>query len=122
MQAAIAAVHAEAPSAADTDWREIVGLYDLLLRLTPSPIVALNRAVAIAMRDGPEAGLAALDALLAGGRARRATSSRTPRARTSAAAWAATPRRARPISAPSSSRRRARRGASWRSASPRCLR
>jgi len=67
IQAAIAAVHAEAPTPADTDWREIVGLYDLLMRLTPSPIVALNRAVAIAMRDGPEAGLAALDALLADG-------------------------------------------------------
>jgi RNA polymerase sigma-70 factor (ECF subfamily) len=67
VQAAIAAVHAEAPTPADTDWREIVGLYDLLLRLTPSPIVALNRAVAIAMRDGPEAGLADLDQLLANG-------------------------------------------------------
>jgi RNA polymerase sigma-70 factor, ECF subfamily len=67
VQAAIAAVHAEAPTAADTDWREIVGLYDLLLQLTPSPIVALNRTVALTMRDGPEAGLAALDALLAGG-------------------------------------------------------
>ena len=67
VQAAISAVHAEAPSAAETDWREIVGLYDLLLRLTPSPIVALNRTVAIAMRDGPEAGLAELDDLLAGG-------------------------------------------------------
>jgi RNA polymerase sigma-70 factor (ECF subfamily) len=67
IQAAIVAVHAEAPSAADTDWREIVGLYDLLLRLTPSPIIALNRSVAIAMRDGPEAGLAALDDLLAEG-------------------------------------------------------
>ncbi len=67
IQAAIAAVHAEAPSAADTDWREIVGLYDLLLGLSPSPIVALNRSVAIAMRDGPEAGLAELDQLLAGG-------------------------------------------------------
>jgi len=67
VQAAIAAVHAEAPSAADTDWREIVGLYDLLLRLTPSPIVALNRSVAIAMRDGPEAGLGQLDQLLAEG-------------------------------------------------------
>jgi RNA polymerase sigma-70 factor (ECF subfamily) len=64
VQAAIAAVHAEAPSAADTDWREIVGLYDLLLRITPSPVVALNRTVAVAMRDGPEAGLAALDPLL----------------------------------------------------------
>jgi len=67
IQAAIAAVHAEAPSAAETDWREIVGLYDLLLRLTPSPVVALNRSVAIAMRDGPEAGLTVLDALLAEG-------------------------------------------------------
>ena len=67
IQAAIAAVHAEAPTPADTDWREIVGLYDLLLRHTPSPIVELNRAVAIAMRDGPEAGLAQLDQLLAKG-------------------------------------------------------
>jgi RNA polymerase sigma-70 factor (ECF subfamily) len=67
VQAAIAAVHAEAPSANDTDWREIVGLYDLLMRITPSPIVALNRTVAIAMRDGPDAGLAQLDQLLAEG-------------------------------------------------------
>jgi RNA polymerase sigma-70 factor (ECF subfamily) len=67
LQAAIAALHAEAPSAADTDWNEIVGLYDLLLRLIPSPIVALNRSVAIAMRDGPEAGLEQLDQLLADG-------------------------------------------------------
>ena len=67
VQAAIAAVHAEAPSAADTDWNEVVGLYDLLLRITPSPVVALNRSVAVAMRDGPEAGLADLDRLLAGG-------------------------------------------------------
>ncbi len=67
IQAAIAAVHAEAPTAADTDWREIVGLYDLLLRISPSPVVALNRAVALAMRDGPEAGLAALDELLGEG-------------------------------------------------------
>jgi RNA polymerase sigma-70 factor (ECF subfamily) len=64
VQAAIAAVHAGAATADETDWREIVGLYDLLLRITPSPIVALNRSVAIAMRDGPEAGLAELDALL----------------------------------------------------------
>ena len=68
LQAAIAAVHAGAPSAEATDWREIVGLYDVLLRLTPSPVVALNRSVAIAMRDGPEAGLAELDQLLADGR------------------------------------------------------
>ncbi|MEO8017221.1 MAG: RNA polymerase sigma factor [Pseudomonadota bacterium] len=67
IQAAIAAVHAEAPSAADTDWTEIVGLYDLLLRLSPSPVVALNRTVAIAMRDGPGPGLVELDALLVGG-------------------------------------------------------
>jgi RNA polymerase sigma-70 factor (ECF subfamily) len=65
VQAAIAAVHAGAASADETDWREIVGLYDLLLRITPSPIVALNRSVAVAMRDGPEAGLAELDQLLA---------------------------------------------------------
>jgi RNA polymerase sigma-70 factor, ECF subfamily len=67
IQAAIAAVHAEAPSTAATDWNEIVGLYDLLLRATPSPIVALNRSVAVAMRDGPEAGLTVLDGLLADG-------------------------------------------------------
>jgi RNA polymerase sigma-70 factor (ECF subfamily) len=64
LQAAIAAVHAEAPSAAATDWRQIVGLYDVLLRVEASPIVELNRAVAIAMRDGPEAGLALIDAIL----------------------------------------------------------
>jgi RNA polymerase sigma-70 factor (ECF subfamily) len=64
VQAAIAAVHAEAPDAASTDWAEIVGLYHALFRLTPSPVVELNRAVAIAMRDGPAAGLAAVDAIL----------------------------------------------------------
>ena len=64
LQAAIAAVHAQAPSAAATDWSQIVGLYDALLRLEPSAVVALNRAVAVAMRDGPEAGLALVDALL----------------------------------------------------------
>jgi RNA polymerase sigma-70 factor (ECF subfamily) len=67
VQAAIAAVHAEAPSAESTDWNEIVGLYDLLMRATPSPVVALNRSVAIAMRDGPEVGLTELDRLLADG-------------------------------------------------------
>jgi RNA polymerase sigma-70 factor (ECF subfamily) len=60
LQAAIAAVHAEAPSYADTDWPEVLGLYDLLLAVWPSPVVALNRAVAIAMVQGPAAGLAAL--------------------------------------------------------------
>jgi RNA polymerase sigma-70 factor, ECF subfamily len=64
IQAAIAAVHAEAPSPERTDWNEIIGLYDVLARLDPSPIVALNRAVAIAMRDGLRAGLAAVEPLL----------------------------------------------------------
>ncbi len=64
IQAAIAAVHAGAPRVADTDWPEIVGLYDVLLRLAPSPVVELNRAVAVAMRDGPDAGLALMDAIL----------------------------------------------------------
>jgi len=64
LQAAIAAVHAEAKSVAATDWRQIVALYDQLLRIQPSPVVQLNRAVAIAMRDGPEAGLTLIDALL----------------------------------------------------------
>jgi RNA polymerase sigma-70 factor (ECF subfamily) len=64
LQAAIAAVHAEAESVARTDWRQIVALYDRLLRIQPSPVVQLNRAVAIAMRDGPEAGLANIDAVL----------------------------------------------------------
>src|SRR5678815_3261678 len=64
LQAAIAAVHAEAESTAATDWRQIVALYDRLLRIQPSPVVLLNRAVAIAMCDGPEAGLAQIDAVL----------------------------------------------------------
>jgi RNA polymerase sigma-70 factor (ECF subfamily) len=67
LQAAIAAVHAEAPSAAATDWAQIVGLYDVLLRAEPSPVVELNRAVAVAMRDGPLAGLRLVDAILARG-------------------------------------------------------
>jgi RNA polymerase sigma-70 factor (ECF subfamily) len=67
LQAAIAAVHAEAPHADATDWDEIVGLYDVLLRLDPSPVVELNRAVAVTMRDGPAAGLALIDAILARG-------------------------------------------------------
>ena len=79
LQAAIAAVHAESPSAAATDWPQIVGLYDVLLRAEPSPIVELNRAVAVAMRDGPQAGLTLIDALLARGELadyRRAPSAR----------------------------------------------
>ena len=63
LQAAIAAVHAEAPNADATDWDEIVGLYDVLLRTDPSPVVELNRAVAVAMRDGPAAGLSIIDAI-----------------------------------------------------------
>jgi RNA polymerase sigma-70 factor (ECF subfamily) len=64
LQAAIAAVHAEAESAAATDWRQIVALYNQLVRIQPSPVVHLNRAVAIAERDGPAAGLTRIDALL----------------------------------------------------------
>jgi RNA polymerase sigma-70 factor (ECF subfamily) len=67
LQAAIAAVHAESPNASATDWRQIVGLYDVLRRVDPSPVVELNRAAAIAMRDGPTAGLALIDALLGRG-------------------------------------------------------
>jgi RNA polymerase sigma-70 factor (ECF subfamily) len=67
LQAAIAAVHAEAPSAAATDWGQIASLYDLLLQAEPSPVIELNRAVAIAMRDGPAAGLELIDAILARG-------------------------------------------------------
>ncbi|HEY7032183.1 MAG TPA: RNA polymerase sigma factor [Thermomicrobiales bacterium] len=67
LQAAISAVHAEAPIAAATDWPQIVALYDALMRFDPSPVVELNRAVAVAMRDGPAAGLAVIDAILARG-------------------------------------------------------
>jgi RNA polymerase sigma-70 factor (ECF subfamily) len=67
LQAGIAAVHAEAPAAAATDWAQIVGLYDVLVRAEPSPVVELNRAAAVAMRDGPAAGLALIDAILARG-------------------------------------------------------
>jgi RNA polymerase sigma-70 factor, ECF subfamily len=67
LQAAIAAVHAEAPSSEQTDWPQIVGLYDVLMRLDPSPVVELNRAVAVAMRDGPEAGLGLVEGILGRG-------------------------------------------------------
>src|SRR5436190_16405080 len=67
LQAAIAAVHAEAPIARETDWQQIVALYDVLARLDPSPVVELNRAVALAMRDGPAAGLPVVEAILARG-------------------------------------------------------
>ncbi len=64
LQAAIAGLHAQAPSTDDTDWAQIVALYDVLHRLAPSPVVALNRAAAVGMLDGPEAGLAAIEAVL----------------------------------------------------------
>jgi RNA polymerase sigma-70 factor (ECF subfamily) len=64
MQAAIAAVHSDAQAAAETDWAEIVGLYDVLLRANASPVIELNRAVAVAMREGPAAGLALIDSIL----------------------------------------------------------
>jgi RNA polymerase sigma-70 factor (ECF subfamily) len=67
LQAAISAVHAGAASAAETDWREIVGLYDALVLIDSSPIVQLNRAAAVAMRDGPEVGIALIDEILARG-------------------------------------------------------
>jgi RNA polymerase sigma-70 factor (ECF subfamily) len=67
VQAAIAAVHAEARAPAETDWEQIVGLYDVLARLDPSPVVELNRAVAVAMREGPEAGIGLIDAILGRG-------------------------------------------------------
>ncbi|MEQ9814972.1 MAG: RNA polymerase sigma factor [Azospirillaceae bacterium] len=68
LQAAIASLHARAPDFAATDWVQIVALYDVLLRLDPSPVIALNRVAALGMRDGPAAGLAALEAVLADGR------------------------------------------------------
>jgi RNA polymerase sigma-70 factor (ECF subfamily) len=67
IQAAIAAVHAEAPSTVETDWAQIVALYDLLTHAEPSPVIELNRAVAVAMQDGPAAGLKLVDAILARG-------------------------------------------------------
>ena len=67
LQGAIAAVHAEASSASATDWEQIVGLYDVLLRADRSPVIELNRAAAIAMRDGPEAGLSLIDVILVRG-------------------------------------------------------
>ena len=70
IQAAISAVHAGAPSAAATDWTRIVEWYDLLLQATPSPIVELNRAVAVAMQQGPDAGVELIDAILARGDSR----------------------------------------------------
>ncbi|HMD80094.1 MAG TPA: hypothetical protein VKE92_02230, partial [Anaerolineales bacterium] len=64
IQAAIAAVHAQAKNSADTDWAQIVALYDLLFQSEPSPVIELNRAVAVAMRDGPASGLVLIDGIL----------------------------------------------------------
>ena len=68
LQAAIAALHAQAPGYADTDWEQIIGLYDVLYERSPTPVVALNRAVAVAMRDGPETGLQLVDELASSGK------------------------------------------------------
>ncbi len=67
LQAAIAAVHSGAETASGTDWGRIIGLYDLLLRVNPSPVIELNRAVAVAMRDGPLAGLTLIDEIFSRG-------------------------------------------------------
>jgi RNA polymerase sigma-70 factor (ECF subfamily) len=67
LQAAIASVHADAPDVAATDWKQVAALYDVLMRVAPSPVVELNRAVAVTMRDGPDAGLTLVDAILARG-------------------------------------------------------
>jgi RNA polymerase sigma-70 factor (ECF subfamily) len=103
VQAAIAAVHAAAPTPGATDWPEIVALYDVLARLEPSPVVELNRAVAVAMRDGPEAGLALVDAISRAASWPR-TTSRTRRVRTCAGASGGPRRRGPPTGARSSSR------------------
>jgi RNA polymerase sigma-70 factor (ECF subfamily) len=67
LQAAMAAVHAAAPTVAATDWAQIIGLYDMLAQVAPSPVVEINRAIAVAMRDGPAAGLVLIEAILARG-------------------------------------------------------
>jgi RNA polymerase sigma-70 factor (ECF subfamily) len=95
LQAAIAAVHAEAPRAADTDWPQIVELYNVLLRIDASPVIQLNRAAAIAMRDGPAAGLVLIDQLLATGDLDAYTWP-IRHAPTCAAGWDASTRRAPP--------------------------
>jgi hypothetical protein len=77
-QAAIASVHADAPNAAATDWAQIAGLYDVLVYVEPSPVVELNRAVAVAKRNGPDAGLALIDAILARRSCRLPLSARGP--------------------------------------------
>lgn len=87
LQAAIAAVHAEAPSAASTDWQQIAALYDRLIRIQPSLVVELNRAVADAMFGHPEKGLAVIDALLARGELANYHLAHTPPGRNCVAGW-----------------------------------
>ena len=96
IQAAIASVHAQAPSSAATEWSQIVGLYDLLMQATPSPVIGLNRAAAVAMRDGPSAGLALIDAILDGGDSDERVISRMPRAPISAGGCGVTAKPALP--------------------------
>ena len=98
LQAAIAAVHAEAPDAASTDWRQIVGLYDVLLRLEPSPVVELNRAVAVAMRDGAAAGTRARSTRFSIAAISASITSRTRRVPTCVVVSAVGPTRLRPTS------------------------
>lgn len=107
LQAAIAAVHAEAASLEDTDWVQIVGLYDELLRLNPSPVIELNRAVALAMRDGLETGLQQIDRLLAMGELDGYHLAHAARP-ICCAGWAAASRRLQPTVRPWRWRNRAR--------------
>lgn len=99
LQAAIAAVHAEAATAGETDWQQIIGLYDVLLRAMPSPVIELNRAAAIAQRDGPLAGLERVEAILARASC-RITTWPIRRGLSSAGNWAASNRRGKPICGP----------------------
>ena len=99
LQAAIAAVHAEAARADETDWPQIVGLYDVLLRAVPSPVIELNRAVALAMRDGPLAGLQQVEGILARGELLDTTGC-IRRGGNSAGNWGASKRRAPPTQKP----------------------
>lgn len=99
LQAAIAAVHAESPHWEDTDWSEVVALYDVLVRLWPSPVVALNRAVAVGFASGPAAGLAAL-AELSAERSSRVTATCRRRVPTCFDGWDASTRRGWPSPRP----------------------
>ena len=108
LQAAIAAVHADAVSADATDWSEIVGLYDVLLRVDPSPVVELNRAVAVAMRDGAGSGSRAHRRHPRARRSAVTTTWRMRRAPTCAGGWAGPRRHARPTNARSRSPGRSR--------------